>query len=225
MSDDIQVLSTEQDSSDVIIDIDEANNNSFFNSKKKIESTSHPKIKSFLSKIDSFDRNISSYIYELELNKIFENIIYIFGRIFNPDMMIIFYSFVFLYQSFRYNNYYYLLKPAIHVFTVFFLSGFLKYIIKRPRPEINKKSKRLYNLRKKEKNFSMPSGDSIQAANFAIMALFYFNISFFGFILIPFVMFSRIFYFCHYLFDTIIGAFIGLSVSFGLIYLLRLLNI
>ena len=144
MSDDIQVLSTEQDSSDVIIDIDEANNNSFFNSKKKIESTSPPKIKSFLSKIDSFDRNISSYIYELELNKIFENIIYIFGRIFNPDMMIIFYSFVFLYQSFRYNNYYYLLKPAIHVFTVFFLTGFLKYIIKRPRPEINKKSKRLY---------------------------------------------------------------------------------
>ena len=225
MSDDIQVLSTEQDSSDVIIDIDEANNNSFFNSKKKIESTSHPKIKSFLSKIDSFDRNISSYIYELELNKIFENIIYIFGRIFNPDMMIIFYSLVFLYQLFRYNNYYYLLKPAIHVFTVFILTGILKYIIKRPRPEINKKPRRLYNLRKKEKNFSMPSGDSIQAANFAIMALFYFKISFFGFILLPFVMFSRIFYFCHYLFDTIIGAIIGLSVSFSLIYLLRLLNI
>ena len=54
--------------------------------------------------------------------------------------------------------------------------------------------------RKKEKNFSMPSGDSMQAANFAIVALFYFNISFFGFLILPFVMVARIFYFCHYFF-------------------------
>ena len=147
-----------------------------------------------------------------------------FGRLFNVDIVLIFYISVFIYQSFFNKNYYYIIKPFIHLSLIFILSTILKYIIKRPRPDINKNVKRLYNLRKKEKNFSMPSGDSMQAANFAIIALFYFNVSYLGFIVVPFVMFARIFYFCHYFFDTLIGALIGGFVSFGLVFPLRCLN-
>ena len=218
MSEEISIPNTEADSSNIIIDIDQL---------KELDNIPQKKFfpKNIISKIDSFDKILSNYIHEMTLNNILESIIYFCGRLFNPDIIAIFYISLFFLQYFMNKNLYYIIKPAIHVIVVFLLTGILKFIIKRPRPEIIKKVKRLYNLRKKETNFSMPSGDSIQAANFAIIGLFYFHISFYGFILIPFVMFSRIFYFCHYLFDTIVGAFIGLSVSFGLIFPLRYLNL
>ena len=178
-------------------------------------------IKNILSKIDSFDKKISNYIHTLELNKVLENIIYIFARLFNPDIMIIFYLSILFYQMVIKKNYFYIIKPLIHLTVTLILTSILKYSFKRPRPEINSKVKRLHNLRKKEKNFSMPSGDSMQAANFAIVALFYFNISFFGFLILPFVMFARIFYFCHYFFDTLVGALIGGGVSLGLVFPLK----
>lgn len=182
-------------------------------------------IKNTLSKIDSFDKKISNPIYTLELNKILENIIYVFGRLFNPEIMIFFYISVFLYQMIKNKNYFFVIKPLIHLAVALILTTILKYSFKRPRPEINLNVKRLHNLRKKEKNFSMPSGDSMQAANFAIVALFYFNISFFGFLIIPFVMFARIFYFCHYFLDTLVGALLGGGVSLGLVFPLKKLNL
>ena len=138
--------------------------------------------------------------------------------------MSIFYMFVFLYHAIIHKNYYFIIKPAIHIFSVLILSDILKVFFKRPRPEINLNVKRLFNLRKKEKNFSMPSGDSIQAANFAIIAMFYFKVSFLGFLVIPFVMFARIFYFCHYFFDTLVGALVGGGVSLAIAFSLRKLN-
>ena len=179
---------------------------------------------SILSTIDLYDKKISNYIYDIELNSFMENIIYIFGRLFNSDILIIFYISIFFYQSFFHKNYYYIIKPFLHVFIIFILTCVLKYSFKRQRPEIKKNVKRKYNLRKKEKNYSMPSGDSMQAANFAIIALFYFRVNFIGFFILPFVMFARIFYFCHFFFDTLIGAFIGGSISFGLIFPLRKFN-
>ena len=181
-------------------------------------------IKNTLTKIDTLDKKISNYIHTLELNKILENIIYIFGRLFNPDIMTIFYLSVLFYQMIINKNYFYIIKPLIHLTVALILTLILKYSFKRPRPEINSKVKRLHNLRIKEKNFSMPSGDSMQAANFAIVALFYFHISFLGFLIIPFVMFARIFYFCHYFFDTLVGALIGGGISLGLVFPLKKLN-
>ena len=177
-----------------------------------------------LSKIDSWDKKVSNYIHNLELNQILENIIYIFARLFNSDIIIIFYISVFIYKSFFNKDYFFIIKPFIHVTVIFILTGVLKYSLKRPRPEINKTVKRIYNLRKKEKNFSMPSGDSMQAANFGIIALFYLNMSYTGFIILPFVMFARIFYFCHYFLDTLIGAIIGGGISLGLVFPLRYLK-
>jgi len=219
---DVLSQSTDADSSLIILD----NIEQFTLSEKdEIKNKKTCFIKNTLSKIDLCDKKISYYVHTLELNKILETIIFIFARLFNPDIMIIFYILVLLYQAIFNKNYFFVVKPLIHLTVTFILSSILKYSIKRPRPEINTNVKRIHNLRKKEKNFSMPSGDSMQAANFAIVALFYFNISFLGFLIIPFVMFARIFYFCHYFFDTLVGALIGGGVSLGLVFPLKKLNL
>ena len=59
----------------------------------------------------------------------------------------------------------------------------------------------------------MPSGDSLQAANFAILLYGYFGTAI-RFYFIPLVMFSRIFYFCHYILDTVAGCLCGISISY-----------
>lgn len=187
-------------------------NNKNLNSNKRI------------NKIEQLDRYLSNYIYEMEANIWLERIIYIFARIFNPDLIITFYTLLFLYQSIINKKFLFVLKPLIHVFVIFISTGILKFSFKRPRPEINQKVKRRFNVRKKEKNFSMPSGDSMQAGNFAIIILFYFGF-YYGFFIIPFVMFARIFFFCHYLLDTIVGALIGVGISRLLIYPLSLIKI
>lgn len=217
MSEDFSHQSTDTEASlETLDDLVKFNNcKNIKNKTKKI---------SLIKKLDLFDKNISNHIHSLELNAEFEYIVYIFARLFNPDMMSIFYMFVFLYHAIIHKNYYFIIKPAIHIFSVLILSDILKAFFKRPRPEINLNVKRLFNLRKKEKNFSMPSGDSIQAANFAIIAMFYFKVSFLGFLVIPFVMFARIFYFCHYFFDTLVGALVGGGVSLAIAFLLRKLN-
>ena len=170
-----------------------------------------------LIKLDHYDKYYSKYIHELEVNMKVEIFIYIFARIFNYDIIILFYILLFLYQYIINNNIFFVIKPIIHVLIIFLLTMILKCSIKRPRPEINEKVKRIYNVRKYEANHSMPSGDSMQAGNFAIIILIYFN-SYFGFIIIPFVMFARVFYFCHYILDTVVGAIIGIIVSWFLVY-------
>ena len=181
-------------------------------------------LKKILIQIDYYDKFFSNYIHEIEVNMWLEKVIYIFARIFNTDLIILFYVLLFLYQYIVNKNEFFVIKPLIHVFIIFVLTGILKYTIKRPRPEINEKVKRKYNVRKKETNHSMPSGDSMQAGNFAIIILFYFK-SYYGFIIIPFVMFARIFYFCHYILDTVVGAIIGIGVSYILVYPLNLIKI
>ena len=72
-------------------------------------------------------------------------------------------------------------------------------MIKRPRPILV--TKRYFNL--KEKSYSMPSGDSLQAGIFATMIILYSNNNFryFSIFLIPAAMLGRIFYNLHYWFD------------------------
>ena len=214
---DILSASTDAESLTVLDEIEHFT----FSEKTEVKTEKVSFIKNTLSRIDLLDKKISNYIYILELNKILEHIIYIFARLFNPDVMIIFYLTILFYQIIINKNYFYIIKPQIHLYVNLIITTILKLSFKRPRPEINSHVKRLHNLRKKEKNFSMPSGDSMQAANFAIVALFYFNISLTGFLIVPFVMFARIFYFCHYFFDTLVGALIGGVVSLGLIVPLK----
>lgn len=181
-------------------------------------------LKKLLIKLEQYDKYFSKYIHELEVNIKVEKCIYIFARIFNKDFIILFFILLILYQYIINKNLFFVIKPLMHVFIIFILTGILKYTIKRPRPEINEKVKRKYNVRKNETNHSMPSGDSMQAGNFAIIILIYFK-SYFGFIIVPFVMFARIFYFCHYILDTVVGAIIGIVVSWFLVYPLKLIKL
>ena len=207
----------------------ENNYNTFKENSEKIILSTEKQVKLYdpsqspLSKIDQYDKNLSNYIQTLEVNSIIEFIIYIFARLFNPDLMISYFIILFFYHFYYYNNYTFIIKPLIHVLVTLMITLVTKSIFKRPRPNIKENVKRIFNCRNKETNYSMPSGDSMQSANFAILTLFYLG-NFFGFILIPFVMFARIFYFCHYILDTVIGTLIGLCVSCDLVYPLSLIS-
>ena len=90
MSEDFSHQSTDTETSlETLDDLVKFNNcKNIKNKTKKI---------SLIKKLDLFDKNISNHIHSLELNAKFEYIVYIFARLFNPDMMSIFYMFVFLY--------------------------------------------------------------------------------------------------------------------------------
>ena len=222
MSDNFSDRSTDSDSSDILIHVksqkvDSSSSLKYFQENMQEDDSG---INYIITKLDKEDKYLSNFIHELEVNSCIEIFIYIFGRLFNPDLLFAFYSFLLLYGYLCKNDIYFVVKPLIHMLATFGMSQLLKYIIKRPRPEVNENIKRRHNLRKKEKNFSMPSGDSVQAGNFAIMLLTYFGYNY-GFFIIPFVMFARIYYFCHYVLDTAIGAILGISISLILVYPLK----
>jgi membrane-associated phospholipid phosphatase len=173
-----------------------------------------------LKKLDNFDKEISLKIHNLELNKLLEIIVFIFARMFNPGFVICYFLLI-LFQTYTTENHkLFILKPLTHTLLILITSNRLKKWLARPRPLKIEKIRRISDLRQHEKNCSMPSGDSIQAANFAIILYFYYNTTI-GFFLIPGVMFARIFYFCHYVFDTIVGASLGIIISSLIYYLLN----
>lgn len=178
------------------------------------------KILSIIKNTDNIDKKYSKKIHSMELPKLIEILVYLCARIFNPDFVAFYFSLIFANSVYYYNDYYFVLKPLTHVLVCLIVSLTLKKSLARDRPTVLKDKKRINDLRKHEKNCSMPSGDSIQAANFAIILYFYFN-SCFGFYLVPLVMFARIFYFCHYIADTIVGALLGAAISY---YVYNVLN-
>jgi membrane-associated phospholipid phosphatase len=128
---------------------------------------------------------------------------------FNPDVIVCYFI---LMSIASYNNLHFVLKPILHTLISLLVTFAIKRITARPRPEKLYK-KRIHDLRQHEKNFSMPSGDSLQAGNFAIILYVYYNTCL-GFLFVPVVMYSRIFYFCHYILDTIAGCTLGIIVSY-----------
>jgi membrane-associated phospholipid phosphatase len=163
-----------------------------------------------ISKIIFFDKKYSEIIHKSEVNIILELLLFIAARLYNPECVTIYFIIMFYYT-----NLIFILKPLIHVIICLLITISLKHIIKRIRPNIYNNIKRRYNLRDRETNCSMPSGDSMQAANFAIIFYCYYG-KIFGFFLIIPVMISRIFFCCHYIMDTIVGVLIGFIVSFSL---------
>ena len=177
---------------------------------------------SILEKLDEYDKKMSNPIHNLELNCFFECIIYFFARMYNVDTISFYFIITLLYKSYFDNDYYFILRPLTHVIIILIITLSTKFFFGRKRPELKTNVKRLFNCRNSENNCSMPSGDSMQAANFAILILFYFG-NFIGFFFVPFVMFARVYYFCHYIFDTVIGALMGFIISYSLIFELDLL--
>ncbi len=139
---------------------------------------------------------------------------------YNPEFVTIYFIIILLYTSIKYKDYYFFVKPLLHVIVGVIFTVILKKVINRKRPDLNNKIKRIFNCRSRETNGSMPSGDALQSALFSIILIKYFGI-YWGIFTIPFVMFSRIFYFCHYLFDTIIGAILGILISLTMYDILK----
>jgi membrane-associated phospholipid phosphatase len=202
---------------------EESSTNSSINAKEISNSTENHKKKkqNFILKFfDYYDKKLSNYIYNLEFPPKLEFLIYLNARIYNPDLIILYFLILLIYNIYYNDDYYFIIKPLIHVITVLLFCLLFKYIIGRHRPKIKNLIKRKYNCRMHEHNYSMPSGDAAQSGNFAFLILYYYN-SYFGFFLIPLVMFARVFYFCHYIFDTVVGTLIGFFVSYYISFPLK----
>lgn len=156
--------------------------------------------------VDSKDKSISLILQTYIANKYIEYILYIFSRLYNPDTITIYLVCMLLFSIYK-KNYYFIFKPISFVAFGIIITVILKKFVGRPRPNLN--TKRLFKVREKENNASMPSGDSLQAGIFAMILFYYYNFNF-GFFLIPGVMTSRVYFYCHYWMDTIIGAFLGI---------------
>ena len=92
----------------------------------------------------------------------------------------------------------------------------IKHLTKRIRPK--SKTQRLIDLRWMESDFSFPSGDSYQAA---ALASFLMNMEIYTSILIvPLVMFARVYFSFHWIGDTLTGAFLGFAVSHAILMIL-----
>lgn len=172
-----------------------------------------------IEKLDEFDKTLSFKIHKMNFDKYLEALVYLFARMFNPDWIFLYFFIMFITSSDKL----FILKPFVQTLTCLILTLLLKKLLKRPRPDQNliKNSKRINNLREKENNNSLPSGDSLQAANFAIIVLCYYNFNIF--IIVPFVMFARVFYHCHYIGDTILGSILGFITSYSVYCLFNII--
>ena len=184
--------------------------NKINNNNNNNNSSSFVNNNNIISKIIFFDKKYSEIIHKSEVNIILELLLFIAARLYNPECVTIYFIIMFYYT-----NLIFILKPLTHVIICLLITLIMKHIIKRIRPNLYNNIKRRYNLRDRETNCSMPSGDSMQAANFAIIFYCYYG-KIFGFFLIIPVMISRIFFCCHYIMDTIVGVLIGFIVSFSL---------
>ena len=175
---------------------------------------------SILSILDNYDKQLSDKIHKLEINDIFEFVLYLSARLYNPECVTCYFIIMFAYFAKVKHDYFFIVKPVLHVLIILLVTLISKHIIGRPRPNVRENVKRNFILRHKEKNCSMPSGDAMQSANFAVILIYYFN-CYYGILLIPFVMISRVYYFCHYVSDTVVGAIAGWIISYSLVIVLN----
>ena len=171
---------------------------------------------SIISILDHYAKHLSDKIHNLEINDIFEFVLYLSARLYNPECVTCYFIIMFAYFAKVKHDYFFIVKPVLHVLIILLVTLISKHIIGRPRPNVRENIKRNFILRHKEKNCSMPSGDAMQSANFAVILIYYFN-CYYGIILIPFVMISRVYYFCHYVSDTVVGAIAGGLISYSLV--------
>ena len=179
-----------------------------------------------ITDLDNFDKKISQPLQTYTPNVYIEIIFLIFAKVFNTLNIILYLVFLFLYSIFIKKNPYIFIIVFIHVIIGALITLIIKKMIGRERPSLTVK-RYFYKVRTKELLNSMPSGDCLQSANFAMMMILYFGSSsrFFSIIFIPMSMIGRVFYSCHYWFDCLIGAFLGIINSFGCYFLINKFNL
>ena len=136
---------------------------------------------------------------------------------YNVDSISLYFIITLLYKNSFVNDYYFIISPLIYDIIIFIITLSTKFFFGRKRTELKTNVKRLFDCRNSENNCSMLSGDSMQAANFAILFLFYFG-NFIGFFFVPFVMFGRVYNFFLYVFESVISALMRFIISYSLIF-------
>ena len=102
---------------------------------------------------------------------------------------------------------------GITLFTILIVLPY-KYITNRRRPTRLPAVKRYLNMRIREGNQpAHPSGDSANAAYFFGMYFLIFDFPYFLYFLLPLVCLGRVWMFCHWFGDTVVGAFCGLLMA------------
>lgn len=140
---------------------------------------------------------------------IFEYLMSMFAVSFNNEILGFIYAFGLIFVPWSPLN---LLLCLLVIPLDGFLTYFLKRILSRPRPGLCPKRFEvlIFDFRGREKNHSLPSGDSMQAASFwMIMAYFGVVPGVVAIICAGLTMLARVYYMCHYPTDTIFGAFLG----------------
>ena len=167
-------------------------------------------IKDCINYLDVIDKAMSKPLHRYSPGFKVECIFYFFARIYNVDTVIIYLVSIFLYSLIKLKNGYIVLIPLYHILIGVFFTVLLKKVVSRPRPIPERKRR----FKIKESNHSMPSGDSLQAGNVAVMMIIYFKspYKYLSILLIPGVMAGRVFYNLHYWFDCIVGLIIGVVV-------------
>ena len=177
--------------------------------------------KSCLNYLDDIDKKISKPLQTYSPNFTIECIFFIFAKLFNNGPVITYLSSLLILFFFKKIKFFVFFIPFFHVIMGGIFTYILKEMIGRNRPPLI--SKRYFNfVRNKETSKSMPSGDSLQAGIFVMIFIFYFdnNMKYLSLLLIPMVMCSRIYFNCHYWFDCIIGAILGIIIAFGSYFIL-----
>lgn len=175
-----------------------------------------------LNYLDEIDKKISKPLQTYSPNFAIECIFFIFAKLFNNGPVITYLSILLILYFLKYIKFSVFFIPFFHVIMGGIFTYILKAMIGRNRPPLI--SKRYFNfVRNKETSKSMPSGDSLQAGIFVMIFILYFNDNrkYLSLLLIPMVMCSRIYFNCHYWFDCIIGAILGIIIAFGSDFILN----
>ena len=179
-----------------------------------------------IADLDNFDKKISQPLQTYTPNFYIEILFLIFAKSFNTLNITLYLVFIFFYSIFIKKNPYIFIIVFIHVIIGVLITLTIKKIIGRERPTLTVK-RYFSKVRTKELMNSMPSGDSLQSANFSMMIILYFsnNSRFLSLLFIPMSMIGRVFYSCHYWFDCFIGAFLGIINSCGCYFLINKFNL
>lgn len=170
-----------------------------------------------INKLSKFDIILSKYIHYFD-NYYLNIILFPFAIFFNPNLFIIFIGFISWLYDFKKTV---ILLYIVSIIVAVIITLSLKKFFDRKRPEIIIGLKKSQLFRKKESNCSMPSGDAMQSAVFATYIINFMinnNYSLYNeIIMLLFVIvvsFSRVFFLCHYLGDTLVGIIIGFFIGY-----------
>jgi len=106
------------------------------------------------------------------------------------------------------------------------ISEVLKHLTKRARPNCQRYELRFMDFKKTGTKYSMPSGDTAQAAVTATCYFLTYGVdALWACVLVPFVAFGRVYMRAHYLGDTVVGTVLGVLVTLLVHYLCGLIGL